>query len=51
MAALDGKEAVELALRENGEVILLGVNMPNIDGIEACSMIREEEKPDLGRLS
>ena len=37
----DGLEAVALAKQENPDLILLDVMMPNLDGLAACSQIRE----------
>ena len=42
--ASNGEEAIELAERENPQVILLDILMPGIDGIETCKRLKEEEK-------
>lgn len=39
--AQDGVEAVEMAGRVLPDIIVLDVNMPRMDGIEACRLIRE----------
>jgi len=38
--ASDGKEALELAKRENPDVVLLDLEMPVLDGLEAARAIR-----------
>lgn len=40
----DGKEAVELARKENPHVILMDISMPVMDGIEACKKLKKDEK-------
>ena len=42
--AVDGEEAVDLALRELPDLILLDVMMPNKDGYEACSEIKSDNR-------
>jgi DNA-binding response OmpR family regulator len=37
----DGVEAVELAKMQNPDLIVLDVMMPRLDGLQACSKIRE----------
>jgi CheY-like chemotaxis protein len=42
VTARDGAEAVDKALRERPDIILLDVVMPNLDGLSACAAIRRE---------
>jgi DNA-binding NarL/FixJ family response regulator len=52
-AAADGEEAVELALRERPDVVLMDIRMPRLDGIEATRLIaaagRARAAPDGGQ--
>jgi CheY-like chemotaxis protein len=41
--AQDGLEALEVAERERPALIFLDVDMPGLDGIEACRRLREAE--------
>lgn len=41
--ARDGKEALELAMEHEYDVILLDIMMPEIDGITVCNAIREKK--------
>jgi DNA-binding response OmpR family regulator len=42
--ASNGEEALELAEKEEPQVILLDIKMPGIDGIEVCRRLKEEDK-------
>jgi two-component system, cell cycle response regulator DivK len=41
--AADGQKAVELALQEHPDIILMDLSLPKIDGIAATRQIRQEE--------
>ena len=41
--AADGEKAVELALKEHPDVILMDLSLPKVDGIAATRQIREVE--------
>jgi CheY-like chemotaxis protein len=40
--AADGLEAIEVARREQPTIVFLDVDMPGLDGIDACRRLREE---------
>ena len=42
--AEDGKKAVELALQERPDIILMDLSLPNLDGFEATKQIRKDEQ-------
>ncbi|HZG13818.1 MAG TPA: response regulator, partial [Candidatus Bathyarchaeia archaeon] len=41
--AEDGEQALELALKEDYNIILLDLMLPGMDGIEVCQRIREQK--------
>src|SRR5699024_11118439 len=41
--AEDGKEALDMALEHDYDVILLDIMMPEMDGIEVCEALRKEK--------
>jgi DNA-binding response OmpR family regulator len=42
LQALSGREGILVAVREQPDVILLDVNMPEMDGFEVCKKLREQ---------
>jgi DNA-binding response OmpR family regulator len=41
--ASDGQEAVEAALRDRPDVIVLDLHMPKMDGFEVCTRLRGDD--------
>lgn len=42
--ATNGKEAIETANKVNPDIILLDIMMPEMDGFEACKLLKQNEK-------
>jgi two-component system chemotaxis response regulator CheY len=40
----DGEEAVEVAMRHRPQLVFLDVDMPKVDGFEACRRLRADTK-------
>ncbi len=40
--ASTGKQGIELAIQQNFDVVLLDLNLPDIDGLEVCSRIKQQ---------
>jgi two-component system chemotaxis response regulator CheY len=48
--APDGEEAVEIARREGPRLVFLDIDMPRMDGIEACRQMRAEPVMDGAKI-
>ena len=48
--ATDGQEAIELSRKMEVDIILLDINMPKVNGITACKIIKEEN-PHIGIIA
>ena len=46
----DGEEALELACRTRPRIVFLDVDMPRLDGLEACRALRERDELDDTRI-
>ena len=44
ITAYDGKEAVDKALKEKPDIVLMDIRLPIMDGYEACKQIKEMEE-------
>jgi DNA-binding NarL/FixJ family response regulator len=49
--AHDGEEALALAERRRPDVVLLDLNMPVVDGLEACARLRKDGGPEVLMLT
>lgn len=38
----DGREAVEVAMRSRPELVFLDIDMPGLDGLETCRLLRAQ---------
>jgi two-component system, OmpR family, alkaline phosphatase synthesis response regulator PhoP len=44
VSAHDGRNALDVANRENPDLIILDIMMPELDGVETCRMLREQKR-------
>jgi DNA-binding response OmpR family regulator len=45
--ASDGNQALELAVEENPQLVILDIKMPGLDGLEVCKRLKEKEQTKL----
>ena len=43
ISACDGKQGVEIALKERPDLILMDIEMPRMSGLEACKILKQNE--------
>ena len=43
ISACDGEDAVEAALKERPDLILMDIEMPRMSGLEACKILKQNE--------
>ncbi|MEJ7797113.1 MAG: response regulator [Solirubrobacteraceae bacterium] len=48
--ACDGEEAVQTARRESPRLVFLDIDMPRLDGIEACRRMRAEPAMNAAKI-
>lgn len=44
LLAYDGEDALDMAVRERPDIILLDLMLPGIDGLEVCRQLKKEDK-------
>lgn len=44
LSACDGEDALDLAMREHPDIVLLDLMLPGIDGLEVCKSLKAEKK-------
>lgn len=50
MVATSGKEGLKVAQKENPDLVLLDIRMPDMDGREVCARLRERNETSRSRI-